>query len=159
MNGQKSEKRIERQKEMIWVLLLCGLLALAVVAMLLGMVRNRTIRKKIERGELTEYPDIKQIEDMECCGQHQTCEKESLLAAFSKQIEYYDDEELDAYRGISSGDYTEEQTEQFRDILYTMKEVEVAGWVRSLQLRGIEIPDGVKEEILLIVRERREGVH
>ena len=59
---------------------------MVIVALLLGALRNRSIRKKIERGELTEYPDIKQIEDMECCGQHQTCEKESLLAAVSKQI-------------------------------------------------------------------------
>ena len=33
--------------------------------------------------------------DAECCGQHEVCEKESLLAAVSKKIEYYDDEELD----------------------------------------------------------------
>lgn len=31
-----------------------------------------------------------------CCGAHEVCEKESLLAAVSKgQIEYYEDEELD----------------------------------------------------------------
>ena len=137
------------------VILIISLLFLVVVALLLGALRNRSIRKKIERGELTEYPDIKQIEDMECCGQHQTCEKESLLAAVSKQIEYYDDEELDAYQGISSDGYTPEQVESFRDVLYTMQEVEVAGWVRSLQLRAIELPDELKDEVFLIVGERR----
>ena len=34
---------------------------------------------------------------------------------------------------------------------------EVAGWVRSLTLRGIELPDEVKDEVLLIVGERRAG--
>ena len=126
------------------ILILTGsLVLLVVVALGLGALRNRSIRQKIERGELQEFPDIKQIEDMECCGQHQTCEKESLLAAVSRQIEYYDDEELDTYRGVGS------------DVLYTMQEVEVAGWVRSLQLRGIELPDEVKDEVFLIVGERR----
>ena len=138
------------------ILILTGsLVLLVVVALGLGALRNRSIRQKIERGELQEFPDIKQIEDMECCGQHQTCEKESLLAAVSRQIEYYDDEELDTYRGVASDAYTPEQVAQFRDVLYTMQEVEVAGWVRSLQLRGIELPDEVKDEVFLIVGERR----
>jgi len=138
------------------ILILTGsLVLLVVVALGLGALRNRSIRQKIERGELQEFPDIKQIEDMECCGQHQTCEKESLLAAVSRQIEYYDDEELDTYRGVASDAYMPEQVEQFRDVLYTMQEVEVAGWVRSLQLRGIELPDEVKDEVFLIVGERR----
>ena len=138
------------------ILILTGsLVLLVVVALGLGALRNRSIRQKIERGELQEFPDIKQIEDMECCGQHQTCEKESLLAAVSRQIEYYDDEELDTYRGVAFDAYTPEQVEQFRDVLYTMQEVEVAGWVRSLQLRGIELPDEVKDEVFLIVGERR----
>lgn len=136
-------------------ILIASLALLVIVALGLGALRNRLIRKKIERGELQDFPDIKQIEDMECCGQHQTCEKESLLAAVSKEIEYYDDEELDSYRGVASDAYTPEQAEQFRDVLYTMQEVEVAGWVRSLQLRGIELPDEVKDEVFLIVGERR----
>lgn len=123
--------------------------------MALGALQNRSIRNKIEKGELEEFPDIRQIEDMECCGQHEMCEKESLLAAVSKQIEYYDDEELDAYRGIQADAYTPEQIEQFRDVLYTMEETEVAGWVRSLMLRSVELPDELKDEVFLIVGERR----
>ena len=83
-------------------------------------------------------------------------EKDSLLAAISKEIEYYNDEELDRYRGTASSDYTDEAVEEFRDVLYTMKEYEVAGWVRSLQLRAIELPDALKDEVFLIVGERRK---
>ena len=93
--------------------------------------------------------------DMECCGQHEVCEKESLLAAISKQIEYYDDEELDRYKGRDGSEYTDEETEEFRNVLYTMRSEEVAGWVRSLQLRQINLPDDVKDEVFLIVGERR----
>lgn len=93
--------------------------------------------------------------DMECCGQHEVCEKESLLAAISKQIEYYDDEELDRFKGRGGDEYTEEEAEEFRNVLYTMRSEEVAGWVRSLQLRQVNLPDDVKDEVFLIVGERR----
>ena len=40
-------------------------------------------------------------------------------------------------------------------MLYTMRSDEVAGWVRSLQLRQVELPDEVKDEVIMIVGERR----
>lgn len=140
---------------LVIIILLIGLFAGFLVALAAGFIRNKHIEKQIERGELTEYPSIKQIEDMECCGQHETCEKDSLLAAVSKEIEYYNDEELDRFRGCPGDCYTAEACEEFREILYTMKDDEVAGWVRSLQLRAIELPDEVKDEVFLIVGERR----
>ena len=140
------------------ILILIALLAIgALVALALGYVRNRKIQHQIDKGELTEFPSIKQIQDMECCGQHETCERDSLLAAVSKQIEYYNDEELDRFQGRSSDAYTTEEIDEFREILYTMQEVEVAGWVRSLQLRAVELPDELKDEVFLIVGERRMG--
>ncbi|KAA6307529.1 hypothetical protein EZS27_040801, partial [termite gut metagenome] len=52
-------------------------------------------------------------------------------------------------------EYTPVEVEQFRDVLYTMKDIEVAGWVRSLQLRGINLPDEMKAEVFLIIEEQR----
>ncbi|HJC92656.1 MAG TPA: phospholipase [Candidatus Phocaeicola excrementigallinarum] len=132
-------------------LILAGVVLAGMTA---GFFYNRNIRKKIEKGELKEAPEVRTV-DGECCGQHAVCEKESLLAAVSRQIEYYDDEELDRFKGRPSNSYTEEETNEFRDIMYTMKEEEVAGWCRSLQLRGVEFPDGLKDELFLIVGERR----
>lgn len=137
----------------MWVLII-ALLLMAVVALTLGHIRNRNLQKKIENGELDRMPEVTEV-DTECCGQHQTCEKDSLLAAVSRDIEYYDDEELDRYIGIAPDEYTLEQVEQFRDVLYTMQEIEVAGWVRSLQLRGICLPNEVKDEVFLVIGERR----
>lgn len=137
----------------MWILIL-SLLLLAVVALTAGYIRNRRLQKKIDNGELEAFPEVT-IADAECCGQHETCEKESLLAAVSRKIEYYDDEELDRFIGLSPEAYTEEDAEHFRDIFYTMHDDEVAGWVRSLQLRGIALPDQVKDEVFLIVGERR----
>ena len=127
--------------------ILVALLLLGVVAAVAGWLRNR----RLPEGEAP----VLNPADMECCGQHEVCEKESLLAALSKQIEYYNDEELDRFRGRASDGFSTDETEEFREILYTMRGDEVAGWVRSLQLRGVELPDGVKDEVLMIVGERR----
>lgn len=137
----------------MWILVLV-LIGVALFGLVAGYLYNRNIQKKIDRGELTEAPQVVEV-DSECCGQHQMCEKESLLAAVSKQIEYYDDEELDRFIGHDSSNYTPEEIEEFREILYSMQEEEVAGWSRSLQLRGIELPDELKDELFLIVGERR----
>ena len=136
-------------------ILILLLLALFCVALLLGALRNRRLRSRVERGELEELPGVQKARPDGCCGQHAVCEKESLLAGVSREVEYYEDEELDAYRGRPSDAYTPEEEDRFREVLYTMRQDEVAGWVRSLQLRGVALPDGVKDEVILLVGERR----
>ena len=137
----------------MWILLII-LIVVVLFGMGAGYLYNRNVQKKIAGGELKEVPPVITV-DSECCGQHAVCEKESLLAAVSKKIEYYDDEELDRLKGHPSDTYTNEEIEEFRDILYSMQETDVAGWSRSLQLRGIELPDEMKDELFLIVGERR----
>lgn len=137
----------------MWILVVI-LIGVVIFGLIAEYFYNRNIQKKIERGELDKAPEIVEV-DSECCGQHETCEKDSLLAAVSKQIEYYDDEDLDRFRGYPSDGYTEEEIEEFRNVMFTMQEVEVAGWCRSLQLRGIEFPDELKDELFLIIGERR----
>lgn len=92
----------------------------------------------------------------ECCGMHVTCEKDSLLASVSKEIVYYDDEELDRYAGIEPDAYTPEQTEEFRDVLLSMRPDDIAGWARSLQLRQVNLPRDVRDELIMIVAEARQ---
>lgn len=141
----------------MWILIV-SLVVLGVVAAIAGIVRNRRLQEKVDSGELEAMPEVN-VADMECCGQHEVCEKESLLAAVSKQIEYYDDEELDRYKGVAADAYSAEQEEEFRDVFYTMREEDVAGWVRSLQLRGIALPDSLKDEVFLVVGELRANPH
>lgn len=137
----------------MWYIII-AIIALGVVAAVAGYFREWKLKKMLERGEITEIPDPAEIPEV-CCGQHETCERDSLLAAVSKQIEYYDDEELDRFRGTESDAYDEVAVEEFRDILYSLREVEVAGWLRSLQLRQVNLPDALKDEAFLIVGERR----
>ena len=144
-------QKIESVQTM-WILII-SLVLLGIIALIAGYIRNKRLQQKIEKGELDRMPEVKEA-DIECCGQHEVCEKDSLLAAVSKKIEYYDDEELDQFIGKEANAYTDEETNQ---LLYTMQDIDVAGWVRSLQLRGIELPDDLKDEVFLIIGERRNG--
>lgn len=100
-------------------------------------------------------PQAEAGENTECCGMHITCEKDSLLSSVSPEIEYYDDEELDRYAGTGADDYSDEAIEEFRGVLLTLLPHDIAGWARSIQLRGITLPSPVREELLLIVSEAR----
>lgn len=92
-----------------------------------------------------------------CCGQHAVCEKDSLLAAVSRDVEYFEDEELDRFRGRPSAGYTPEEVEEFEEVLTTMRPEEVPAWVRSLQLRGLNLPDALRDEVILLVGEQRDA--
>ena len=154
-NAEKIISLPPRTVKHMWILVI-ALFVLALFAAVAGILRNKKLQRQAERGEIASVPEVNPA-DMECCGQHEVCEKESLLAAVSKQIEYYDDEELDRYIGTPPDGYTSGQEDEFRDVFYTMREEDVAGWVRSLQLRGIALPDALKDEVFLIVGERRNG--
>ena len=56
-------------------------------------------------------------------------------------------------------DYTDLQIEEFRDVLVTLYMDEVAGWLKSLQLRGINPPLAIREEALMVVADFREMRH
>ena len=138
--------------------LLIAIISLAIIVGGISYIGHRRFEKRKTEGKLKEGEtsplDTVEVPE-ECCGQHATCERDSLLAAISKEIMYYDDEELDRHRGKNAEDYDDEEADEFRNIFYELREVEVAGWVRSLQLRSIELPEQVKDEVLLVVRERR----
>lgn len=122
--------------------------ALGLVILVLFELRAR---KQARNGEDTAPAPTS---DGECCGQHLVCERDTLLQK-TDTIEYYDDEELDALAGIAPEDYTAAQVEEIEQVFETLQEKDVAGWVRSLQLRNIALPESVREEALLVVRERR----
>ncbi len=73
-----------------------------------------------------------------------------MMEAATKSIVYYDDEELDNYKGRPSDQYTDEETEAFAEVLETLKPEEVKAWGRSLILRGINMPNGIKDEFMTL---------
>ena len=139
---------------MIYLYIFIAVILLVAVAARFLRTDDQVAPPEVEGGEQAILQQ-EQEEPEECCGQHETCEKDSLLAAVSKDVEYYEDEELDRFRTRRSDEYTAEEVEEFQEILYTMRNDEVAGWVRSLQLRHIELPDPIKDEVFLIIGERR----
>lgn len=100
-----------------------------------------------------EQPPVEIADD--CCGSHAVCERDSLLSQ-TDQIIYFDDEELDTLRGIPCEEFTNEQTAMLENVFYTLREQDVAGWIRSIQLRNIDLPEDIRDQALLIVAERRE---
>lgn len=86
-----------------------------------------------------------------CSGSDPRCEQVCVMEASVKGIEYYADEELDAFRGRPSDAYTDAEVEEFSEILYTMRPEEVKGWNRSLILRGINLPDQIKDEVIMMI--------
>lgn len=89
-----------------------------------------------------------------CSGDNPKCEQECMMEAATKAIEYFDDEELDVYANRPSDQYTDDEAEQFREVLYTMRTSEIRDWTRSLTLRGISLPDQVKDETFLLMEQQ-----
>jgi hypothetical protein len=135
--------------------LVSGIIFLGIVTAITGFFSSyRRHSPENDRTERTEEPD-NTVVPAECCGQHEVCERDYLFNAANEKIEYYDDEELDVHRGTASDEYKDMDVETFREVLYTLRETEVAGWLRSLQHRGINLPEQLKDEALLIIEERR----
>ena len=90
-----------------------------------------------------------------CCGAHEVCENESLLASNTKII-YFADEELDDFKDRDAESYTSEEIEMFEEVFFTLRENELVDWLKSLQLRHVPLPPAIKEQALMIIAERRK---
>ena len=91
----------------------------------------------------------------ECCGEHEVCEKGKIKRALRTDIEYFDDEELDRFRGTAADAYDDDAVEEFREVLYTMDPREVDDWLKSLELREVMLPDALKDEVFMLLDANR----
>lgn len=128
------------------LLLIIALAILALVAIFANQLRAFRDDPSVPRPEATAMP----AECAACADETAACVAERLLAGACKEIIYFDDEELDSYKGRNPDTYTEEEVETFRDIMFSMKESEVADWLTSLQQRDIPLPDELKDEAFLL---------
>jgi hypothetical protein len=134
------------------VKIITGFICFLILVFLIEIIRKKWFGKKTGDVKITIGSGNSEADEF-CCGKHEVCEKNKLLKALSKNIEYYDDEELDIYRGRASDGYTDTAVEEFREIFYTMQKKEVSGWIKSLKIREIEIPDQIKDEIISVINE------
>lgn len=86
-----------------------------------------------------------------CCGMHAVCEKAN-EAALNEQY-YYDDEELDVFTDRDATSYSDAETDAFRDVLYTLRRDEIAAWAQALEHRRIAMPEAVRDEVMLLLRD------
>ncbi len=135
---------VNNQNVSMWVLFLLLIIG-AISLMLLTFLNRKNKNEEIE---------VNFEIDEGCCGAHEICEKDSLLN-FNTEIIYFDDEELDDLSNTPSEEYTDSQKNMLSEVFYTLQESDVAPWLRSLQLRNIQLPADIKEEALLIISERR----
>lgn len=99
----------------------------------------------------TDEPVVVPASDCSSCdGTNVKCEQVCQMEAATKPAEYYDDEELDAFRGRRSDEYNDEEATMFAEVLETLRPDEVRPWSRSLIVRGINMPDQIKDEFIAL---------
>lgn len=128
------------------LIFLLSLVVLAIIAYVAAVVLRRS-----SRDSLLPMP-LENCEEK--CGED-CCSIDCQWVKPIIKIVYFDDEELDAFKGRKAIDYTDEETDKFREILYTMRVEEVPEWVQSLQLRSVEVPVELKDELILIINDLR----
>lgn len=126
------------------------MLILVAILILLGVVTG-VMALIMHRKDRPEPPVVEQATCATCNGDNDKCEQECMMEAATQPIEYFEDEELDAFRGRPSDSYDDDETQQFADVLYTMRQDEVAAWCRSLTLRGINLPNALKDEVVMMI--------
>jgi hypothetical protein len=111
----------------------------------------RTNKKEQLKNPIKESNEIKAPADG-CCGTHEVCEFDKLKVN-TKIIEYFEDEDLDAYKDIREDAYSNDQIEQFRDVLYTLNTDEIKNWLLSLERRNVQLPLILKSEARMLMTE------
>ena len=123
---------------------------------LVGTILYLTDKKPQVNGEQqTESPSANQPDSCsaDCCAINDVCPSELLLKAACNDAIYYDDEELDQFKDRTADQYSPDEIEQFRDVLYTLKSQELLPWRQSLKKRGIVLPAPLHDEFLMLYNE------
>lgn len=121
-----------------------GALIILAVTVVTGLILYLTHRPD-KNGEVAAEPPVS---EEECCGLHAVCEKG--LSADGKPV-YYDDEELDRFAGRQPDGYSEDEEEEFREVLYTLLPDDIYPWGVSLTQRNVALPTSLRDEWLMMV--------
>jgi hypothetical protein len=109
--------------------------------------------KSHKKTEVISEATLNSNPDPTCCGAHEVCELDRIKMD-PNIIEYYDDEELDVYKNINENDYSDEQIDKFREVLYTMQTNDIRFWLISLSRREINLPAILQEEARQLMSEK-----
>ncbi len=114
-------------------------LATTVIVLIVILAKANKKEKKSSTEE-----DGREI-DPSCCGAHEICDFDKVKVDVDK-IEYFEDEDLDEYANIAEKDYTDDQIDEFREVLYSLQTEEIQRWLLSLSRRRIHLPVILNEE-------------
>ncbi len=78
------------------------------------------------------------------------CLQDCVIENAARDIEYFDDEELDRFKRRPSDKYDDDEAAEFAEVMYTMKPEEVKDWLVSLQRRDVNLPDQLKDEAIML---------
>lgn len=127
--------------------------AMVAVGVVLYLLDLRS-RKNESQDAAPEAPKVADC-DADCCSTHEVCPSEMILEGCNAEIVYFDDEELDAFKGRAADAYTPEEEEQFRDVLYTLLPADLLPWEQSMKKRGIILPSAIRNEFVMLYAEQQ----
>lgn len=124
------------------VVLIISIVVLGIIAFLLSLSSKNEKKKVIKKSK---------AKPVNCCGLHEICDFG--IQNMNEEVEYFDDEELDEFKGKEANAYSDSQIEIFREILYTLQKNEIHEWLYSLKLRNINIPENLMSETRMLASE------
>lgn len=127
-------------------LLILVLLAALVTIMVLVMRRYR------QKTEGTPEEVERCVAGGDCCG-GVNCHRKKGRDKLRGQITYFEDEELDRYKGKEATDYTSDEVAEWEEVVTTLRASEVREWVTSIHRRQLHIPSALQP----LVTERLRG--
>lgn len=129
------------------IIIAIALALFVVVAIGVLMKVNRKKAKELKGDDKPSAPAL------DCCGAHEVCEFDEIKMDESI-IEYFDDEELDAFKNTDARKYTDTQIDKFREVLYTLQTKEIKHWLLSIERRKIQLPEILHEEARMLLAEK-----
>lgn len=128
--------------------ILLAILATLVLIMVLVMQRYR---KKTE-GTPDEIEPC--VAGGGCCG-GKNCHRKQARQSKVDTTLYFEDEELDRFKGKSATDYTPAEVAEWTEVVTTLRSSEVMDWVTSIHRRQLHIPSTLQETVSERLRQSR----
>lgn len=118
------------------ILLIAGLMAIVIILV--------AIMKKLKNdaeGTDNEIKICKTTGEL-CCGGGDNCHKHTGKTK-TNTIQYFEDEELDRFKGRSASEYSPREVDEWRNIVETLRPHEIRSWVTSIHRRELHIPSEI----------------
>lgn len=117
---------------------------------MLALVATGSVLKLLDRPKDDEPRPIEPL-PAGCCGQHEVCERDFDPVS---ELDYFEDETLDRFKGRPEGEYSGAEADEFREVMLTLRSDEIGAWEKALRRRGIALPTDLRDEFLLLLAEK-----